>query len=161
MTPTAIDEIKASVASGKDHPLEVKKALARRIITDFHNADAAERAQKDFEAQFQKKSVPDVFEIHPPYSLTHPRELFRFLVDQGACSSNSEAQRKIKEGAVYVNTGDLEAANWVRLSNPVAKLRLETGQSGALTLWIGDLYVPVQIAMFKAGRKVFQVPFTA
>jgi tyrosyl-tRNA synthetase len=160
MTAPQIEDLKASVAAGDKHPLEVKKALARRIVTDFHSAEAAEQAQKDFEAQFQKKSVPDVFDIHPPYSLAQPRELFRFLVDQGAFSSNSEAQRKIKEGAVYVNSGDAAAANWVRLGNPTAKLRLETGQGGAMTLWVGELCFPVQIAMFKAGRKVFQTSFT-
>ena len=55
LTPAEIEALKTSVASGKSHPLEVKKALARRIITDFHSADAAEQAQKDFEAKFQKQ----------------------------------------------------------------------------------------------------------
>jgi tyrosyl-tRNA synthetase len=160
MSPAAIEELKTSVASGKDHPLEVKKALARRIITDFHSAGAADQAQKDFEAQFQKNSVPQVKTIYKPYPLPQPKELFRVLVDLGEFTSNSEAQRKIKEGAVYVNTGDTEAATWVRLSNPVAKLRLETGPRGSLALFIGDVRVPVQVATFKAGRKVFQVPFT-
>src|SRR5208282_2194586 len=53
LTPAQIEVLKASVASGKDHPLAVKKALARRIITGFHSADAATQAQKDFEAQFR------------------------------------------------------------------------------------------------------------
>jgi len=159
LTPAEIEALKTSVASGKDHPLAVKKALARRIITDFHSADAAAQAQQNFEAQFQKKSVPQVKTIYQPYPLSQPKELFRVLVDLGEFTSNSEAQRKIKEGAVYVNTGDTEAANWVRLSNPVAKLRLETERPGSVALWIGDVRVPVQVATFKAGRKVFQVPF--
>src|SRR5208283_4994641 len=45
LTPAAIDDLKTSVGSGKEHPLEVKKALARRIITDFHGAEAATEAQ--------------------------------------------------------------------------------------------------------------------
>jgi tyrosyl-tRNA synthetase len=160
MTPAAIEAAKASVASGKNHPLEVKKGLARQIITDFHDAGAALQAQKDFEAQFQKKSVPQVKTIHSPYPVNQPRELFRVFVDLGEFTSNSEAQRKIKEGAVYVDTGYPGAANWVRLSNPIAKLRLETGAQGSVALFIGDVRVPVQVATFKAGRKVFQVPFT-
>jgi tyrosyl-tRNA synthetase len=161
LTPAEIETLKMSVASGKDHPLEVKKALVRRIVTDFHSTYAATQAQKDFEAQFQKKSVPQVVaSIHPPYSLPRPRELFRFLVDLGEFTSNSEAQRKIKEGAVYVDAGHPGAATWVRLSNPIAKLRLETGPRGSVALLIGDVRVPAQIATFKAGRKVFQVSFT-
>ena len=57
LTPAQIEALKASVASGTLHPLEAKKALARRIITDFHSAVAAEQAQKDFEAKFQSKRV--------------------------------------------------------------------------------------------------------
>jgi tyrosyl-tRNA synthetase len=161
MTPAQIGELKKSVASGKDHPLDVKKALARRIITDFHDADAATQAQKDFEAQYQRKSIPQVVEILPPYPLRQPRELFRFLVDEGVYNSNSEAQRKIKEGAVYVDTGNPGAATWVRLGKPMVKLRLERGQRGAVTLWIGDMCLPFQIATFKTGRKIFQISFTA
>jgi tyrosyl-tRNA synthetase len=160
LPPAEIEALKASVASGESHPLEVKKALARQIITDFHSADAAAQAQKDFEAQFQKNSVPQVKTVYQPYPLLQPKELFRVLVDLGEFTSNSEAQRKIKEGAVYVNTGDTEAAHWVRLANPVAKLRLETGPQGSVALFIGDVRLPVQAATFKAGRKVFQVPFT-
>jgi tyrosyl-tRNA synthetase len=160
LAPAAIDALKASVESGKSHPLDMKKALARSIITDFHSAEAAAQAQKDFEAQFQKKSVPQDLTIHPPYGLPQPRELFRFLVDLGEFASNSEAQRKIKEGAVYVDTGHPGPASWLRLSNPVAKLRLETGPQGSAALWIGDVRVPTQVVTFKAGRKVFQVSFT-
>ncbi len=160
LAPAAIDALKASVESGKSHPLDVKKALARSIITDFHSAEAAAQSQQDFEAQFQNKSVPQDVTIHPPYSLPRTRELFRFLVDLGEFTSNSEAQRKIKEGAVYVDTGHPGPANWVRLSSPVAKLRLETGPQGSAVLWIGDVRVPAQVATFKAGRRVFQVSFT-
>jgi tyrosyl-tRNA synthetase len=160
MTAAEIEALKASVASGKDHPLEVKKALARRIITDFHGAGAAEQAQKDFEAQYQRKSIPEIVDSFPPYHLPEPRELFRFLADLEVFPSNSEAQRKIKEGAVYVNAGHPGTANWVRLSNPTARLRLDFGELGAVTLWIGDVRVPAQVATFKAGKRIFQVPFT-
>jgi tyrosyl-tRNA synthetase len=160
MTAVEIEALRRSVTSGKDHPLEVKKALARRIITDFHNAEAAEQAQKDFEAQYQKKSIPEIVDSLPPFHLPAPRELFRFLTDLEVFPSNSEAQRKIKEGAVYVDTGHPGATNWVRLNNPTAKLRLESGQRGAVTLWIGDVRVPAQVAAFKTGKRVFRVPFT-
>ena len=59
LTPAEIEALKTSVASGKNHPLEVKKALARRIITDFHSAIEAGLAQAAFEAQFQAKGIPD------------------------------------------------------------------------------------------------------
>jgi len=39
-------------------------------------------------------------------------------------------------------------------------MRLETGPRGSVALLIGDVRVSVQVATFKAGRKVFQVSFT-
>src|SRR5574337_904381 len=58
MMAAEIEEKKKAVASGALHPLEAKKALARRIVRDFHNESAAVQAQKDFEAQFREKALP-------------------------------------------------------------------------------------------------------
>ena len=49
---------------GESHPMEAKKELARRIVTDFHWADAATKAAEDWAKQFQKDAVPeDVEEV--------------------------------------------------------------------------------------------------
>ena len=159
MSPKEIEARKKGVQIGSLRPIDAKKSLARQIVSDFHGTESALVGEHRFEVQFQEKSVPAVVDIHSPYPLRHPIELFRFLVSLGVFSSNSEAQRKIKEGAVYVDAGHPGPVTWVRLSNPAAKLRLETGQSGVSTLCIGDVRIPVQIATFKAGRKVFGVPF--
>ncbi len=159
MTPDQIEELEQSVAAGKEHPLDVKKALARHVIADFHGIEAGDKAQNSFEAQYQKRSVPTVITQHTPFSLRKPTELFRFLVELEEFPSNSEAQRKIKEGAVYVDTGAPGAVNWVRLSSPTAKVRLEPGQQASDSLWIGDVAVPQIVVTFKVGRRVFQVPF--
>ena len=155
-----IEARKTAVQSGSFRAIDVKKSLARLIVSDFHGYEAALVAEHRFEVEVQKNSVSEFVDIHSHYRLSQPRELFRFLVDQGIFSSNSEAQRKIKEGSVYVDTGHPGPVTWVRLSNPTARLRLEAGESGASALWVGDVHVPVQIATFKAGRRVFQVPFT-
>src|SRR5213082_2124254 len=48
----------------ESHPMEAKKDLARRIVTDFHSADAAAKASGDWTKQFQKAEVPeDVEEV--------------------------------------------------------------------------------------------------
>jgi tyrosyl-tRNA synthetase len=117
MTPAQIEELKLAVASGQSHPLDVKKALARRIITDFHDAQAAAQAQRDFEARFRDNGLPSVIEQFP-FQLGGKRKLFRLLVDLKLFPSNAEAQRKIKEGAVYMAVGDSKQPDWVRLTDP-------------------------------------------
>ena len=46
------------------HPMQAKKDLARRIVADFHSAEAATKAGEDWGKQFQKSEMPeDVEEV--------------------------------------------------------------------------------------------------
>jgi len=44
------------------HPMQAKKELARRIVADFHSANAAAKAGEDWAKQFQKSEVPEEVE---------------------------------------------------------------------------------------------------
>ena len=50
----------AEIAKMRDgmHPMQAKKDLAARIVTDFHSADAAATAAEGWAKQFQKDEVP-------------------------------------------------------------------------------------------------------
>src|ERR1700690_3570346 len=51
------------------HPMQAKKDLARRIVTDFHSAEAAAKATEDWAKQFQKDEVPeDIEEVVVSYA---------------------------------------------------------------------------------------------
>src|ERR1700733_233963 len=51
----------------ESHPMQAKKELARRIVGDFHSADAGVKAGEDWAKQFQKSDVPeDAEEIFVP-----------------------------------------------------------------------------------------------
>jgi tyrosyl-tRNA synthetase len=54
---TEIDRMK-----GHDHPMEAKKALARRIVTDFHSEQAAKEADANWAKQFQLGLEPSTVE---------------------------------------------------------------------------------------------------
>ena len=54
-----IAAMKADAASGKAHPMALKKELARGIVADFHSAEAAAKAGEDWAKQFQKDQVPE------------------------------------------------------------------------------------------------------
>ncbi len=117
MTPAQIDELNKAVASGHAHPMEVKKSLARRIVTDFHGTEAAAQAENDFEAMVQRKRLPLNLRSTSVH-LDSPKKLFKFLTDLRLFPSNAEAQRKIKEGAVYMTTEDYHLPTWRRLNDP-------------------------------------------
>ncbi len=44
------------------HPMQAKKDLARRIVADFHSAEAAGKAGEDWGKQFQTRETPDTIE---------------------------------------------------------------------------------------------------
>jgi tyrosyl-tRNA synthetase len=111
-----LQRIKDGVA-GKDggaHPMESKKALAREIVARFYDQSDALQAEQDFVQQFKQKEVPDDI---PVYALgdAQPVWICRLLTDAGLTSSNGEARRLIKQGAVRlagekVTDPDLEVA---------------------------------------------------
>jgi tyrosyl-tRNA synthetase len=161
LTPAEIEALKTSVASGEDHPLEVKKALARRIITDFHSADAATQAQKDFEAQFRSKGVDPSVQAQevsiPPQGLEATevagakigRRLDEWLTALQLSKSKSDAQRQIKAGAVSLAAGDLDNPAWEKITNPTAEFDpwVYRGERDQVEI------------VFKVGRKQSRVKF--
>jgi tyrosyl-tRNA synthetase len=91
----------------ESHPMDAKKDLARRIVTDFHSPEAATKAAEDWVKQFQKHEIPeDVEEV--TVELTEDKvRLDKLLALAGLADSVSDAARKVKQKAVKVN-GDLK-----------------------------------------------------
>ena len=101
-----IAQMKADAASGKAHPMTLKKELARSIVADFHSAEAATKAGEDWAKQFQKHEVPDdIEEVVAAVELTQNGQvrLAKLLEKVGLADSVSDATRKLKQSAVKVN----------------------------------------------------------
>jgi tyrosyl-tRNA synthetase len=136
----AIAQMKADAASGKAHPMALKKELARSIVADFHSAEVATKAAEDWAKQFQKDQVPEEIEMaHVPFADVANREgdavrLAKVLVKIGFAPSTSEADRKIKEGAVSVDG--------VKTTTPMVKTRV----GATLTLRLGRKIKKVVLA---------------
>lgn len=83
------------------HPKETKMELARLIVTDFHSREEAEWAAGEWVRVVSQGSVPAELE---QYRVTEPGlRIDKLLVRCGLAASGSEAQRKIKEGALEVD----------------------------------------------------------
>ena len=101
-----IGGLKAAVASGERHPMDVKHALAARIVTDFHSAADARRGEETFRKVVQQGQVPDDMPEHALPEAARDGAAIRvdkLLREIGLASSGSEANRKLKEGAVQIN----------------------------------------------------------
>ena len=131
MTPKEIEEKQEAVRSGREHAMDLKKALARRIVGDFHGGELAAKAQEAFEVHRQQKGVPETVPILV-FQLPKPEKLFRVLAQHGICESNSDAQRQIKAGAVSIAQGDSPSPVWKRVDDPAWELDRSHYPSGTL-----------------------------
>ena len=120
------------------HPMQAKKDLARRIVADFHSAEAATKAAEDWGKQFQKDEVPEALEVvdirladvqvdpdggHHGALVVIRRgvnpggrrivRLDKLIRHAGLANSNSEAGGKLKGGAVAIDGETIGESNFV------------------------------------------------
>ncbi|MFO7324975.1 MAG: tyrosine--tRNA ligase [Pseudomonadota bacterium] len=98
-----IAALRKAVEEGRN-PRDVKFELAEEIVARFHDRAAAERARANFIARFSQKTLPTDLPLQF-LSSTDPGglKLAAALREAGLAQSNSEANRKIQEGAVKVD----------------------------------------------------------
>jgi tyrosyl-tRNA synthetase len=150
-----IEQMKRDVASGKTHPMALKKELARTIVADFHSAEAATKAGEDWAKQFQKDEVPEDVEtveieledvvvgniedaqldaLAQRTSWPECRiKLDKLVAHAGLADSATDAVRKMRQKAIKVN-GEVK-------TDPVIFLP------------------PENPAMLRVGKKMKQVRF--
>ena len=120
------------------HPMQAKKELARRIVGDFHSAEAAIKAGEDWAKQFQKSEVPEELdcvdvrmadvEVDPDgrhhgaavniAQGVNPGKrrvvrLDKLIRHAGLASSNNEAGAKLKGGAVALDGETIGESNFI------------------------------------------------
>jgi tyrosyl-tRNA synthetase len=93
-------------------PMASKKALARRVVADFHGAPAAAAAGEEWSRVHQQGQLPadmpeTVLEQEEPERRWKPHEL---LVAIGAAPSKSEAVRLLRQGAVRIGGAVVDSA---------------------------------------------------
>lgn len=96
-----INEMREKVEKEELHPKEVKKKLARYIVSQFHSPELALKAEEEFERIFSKKELPT--EATVINIKAGKLWLPGFLRDQGLVKSSSEARRLISQRAIDLN----------------------------------------------------------
>jgi tyrosyl-tRNA synthetase len=113
--------LEAEKAAGR--PLASKMALARRLVSDFHGAEAAAEAEAEWRRVHQQRQAPsDMPVVSVPAGSYKPHEL---LARAGLTRSNSEGVRLLRQGAVRTDGVPVE---------PGAELRVRPGGSFVLSI---------------------------
>ncbi|MBI1367514.1 MAG: tyrosine--tRNA ligase [Planctomycetes bacterium] len=95
LTALPVDEIAQVLET---HPRDAKDKLARLIVGQFHDVDAADRAAAEFKRRFAENQLPTDMETHKVPA--GDQALAALMVQVGFASSNSDARRLIQGGAV-------------------------------------------------------------
>jgi tyrosyl-tRNA synthetase len=115
------DKIVNDIVGGALAPRDAKVALAETIVRLYHGEAAAKEAREHFERTIVRKEMPTeipVFELAPEL---RAGPLAKVLVAVGFASSNREAQRLVKDGAIKVDGARVE------------------GEEGANSSWSGKV----------------------
>ena len=95
------------------HPMQIKKALARSIVAEYHSKEAAVAAEEHFERVVQRKETPQEVPLRLFGQETFPAYE---LVAKLASISTSEARRLLTQGAVKIDDA--------RVGDPVQEIRI-------------------------------------
>jgi len=112
-----VREIVSGLASGGVHPREAKETLARRIVTEFYSATAANEAAAAFGKQFREgerpAEIPDVRVARDGAKTVNVVDL---LVRSSLVKSKSEARRLVEQRGVRIDDAVADLATELPVS---------------------------------------------
>jgi len=112
--------IKKQLSDPLVNPRDLKRRLARELVTLYHGEEAARAAEEEFDRIFVKKDLPD--EV-PEISVAVDNStisVIRLLTETKLVSSNSDARRMIDQGGVSVDGERItDASAFIRLDKSV------------------------------------------
>jgi len=115
-------KIKKSLDNGTGNPRDLKRRLARELVTIYHDSDKALKAEQDFDNLFINKDIPENI---PEIKIDSKKKLVEIMVSNNMVSSNGEAKRMIRQGAVKIN------------DNKVIDMHLEISPNEDIILKVG------------------------
>ena len=128
MSIAEIQTLRTSVNDGRVHPKQAKIDLAKRIVTDFHSAQAAEEVAERFGRVLAEGKGAESGDRVP----ISDWRLNRVLVHTGLAPSVKEADRLIKQNAASVAVA---GGDFATVTNPAERM-----EPGNYTVRVGKNY---------------------
>ncbi len=108
-----IQSMKANIDSGALNPRDAKLRLARELAARFHDAATSDQAIAGWHAVVRGEGDTSLLPLNEILVPNEGLRLPALLVAAGLASSNSEANRKLKERAVRIDADVVEDASRV------------------------------------------------
>ena len=95
-------EIKSQLTDGSSNPRDIKRELARTLVTMYHNKEAAEIAQQEFDNIFINKGLPDEIE---EFNIGDKKDIniLDLIILVNFAPSKGEARRLVSQGGVSID----------------------------------------------------------
>jgi tyrosyl-tRNA synthetase len=95
-------EIKLMLTDGSSNPRDIKRELARTLVTMYHNKEAAEIAQQEFDNIFINKGLPDEIE---EFKVSDKKDIniLDLIILVNFAPSKGEARRLVLQGGVSID----------------------------------------------------------
>ena len=132
LTDRSVVEIagmRARITAGELHPMQAKAELARLIVTDFHTAADARRAEEEFNRVVRRHEIPaniETVSLPDGVRTENGIRVDKMLARTGLADSVTDAVRKIKAGAVEINGARVHD---LAFPDPPAELVVQVGKN--------------------------------
>ncbi len=106
-----LKEIKKQIESKDTNPRDLKRRLARSLVTLYHNSETAQKAEEEFDRIFVAKTLPDEveeFKIKPGNGVS---SIALLLTATHLATSKSEARRLVEQGGVSIDGEKISDVN--------------------------------------------------
>ncbi len=103
LTDIPTDEVQRMLSAadrGEMNPRDIKDKLAVRIVTDLHDAQAAQEARDEFDRVFRQHEMPSDLE---EFSVAAGSRIISVILSAGMANSGNEARRLIEGKAVRLD----------------------------------------------------------
>ncbi len=97
--------IKQQLENKEVNPRDLKRTLARKLVTMYHSEEAAFQAEREFDQIFVKKGLPDEMpdlKLGKDYS-EKGIDILDLILKAGFAPTRSEARRLVIQGGVSIN----------------------------------------------------------
>jgi len=105
-----LEQFKQELDNDVVYRMELKKRLAREIVTQLYTQKEADEAEGKFVRVIQRKELPKNI---MKGTRANGKSLQDYLVENNLAKSRSEAKRLITQGAVYVDGKKITDVDWV------------------------------------------------
>ena len=106
-----LGKIKVEMKDTKVNPRDIKRKLARTLVTLYHSAGAAQKAEEEFDRIFIEKQVPDSVDAFTLKTSNGAMTISDLMVETKLASSKGDARRLIEQGGVTVDGARVAAYN--------------------------------------------------